>query len=257
MTSPRSLLTALTNSHDRLMGLIAGFSEGDLEGRSYDTDWTVAQVLSHLGSGAEIFSMILDAALAGDEAPGPEAFPPVWDRWNAMSPAEQADNCRVSDSRFQYRLGSLDDAQLASLHLSTFGMELDASAIARLRLGEHALHTWDVAVVGDPAAEVASDAAALLVDNLGQLVARAGKPEGGPLRVHVKTTDPERSFRLIVGDSVELTPTTDGDADAEVTLPAAAFVRLVYGRLDPDHTPAGLTTSGVELEQLRKVFPGV
>jgi uncharacterized protein (TIGR03083 family) len=201
--------------------------------------------------------MILDAALAGEEAPAREVFPTVWDRWNAMSPAEQADNCRVSDARFQHTLGSLDDAQLASLHLSMFGMELDASALVRMRLGEHALHTWDVAVASDPEAEIANDAAALLVDNLGQVVARAGKPEGGPLRVHVKTTDPERSFRLIVGDNVELTPTTDGDADAEVSLPAAALVRLVYGRLDPDHTPAGVTTKGVELELLRKVFLGI
>jgi hypothetical protein len=39
-------------------------------------------------------------------------------------------------------------------------------------------------------------------------------------------------------------------------LPAEAFVRLVYGRLDPDHTPP-VETGGDELDALRKVFPGL
>jgi hypothetical protein len=39
-------------------------------------------------------------------------------------------------------------------------------------------------------------------------------------------------------------------------LPAEAFVRLLYGRLDRDHTPAGITTDGLTLDQLRAIFPG-
>jgi hypothetical protein len=38
-------------------------------------------------------------------------------------------------------------------------------------------------------------------------------------------------------------------------LPAEAFVRLVYGRLDPDHTPP-LTSRQVDLDRLRRAFPG-
>jgi hypothetical protein len=40
-------------------------------------------------------------------------------------------------------------------------------------------------------------------------------------------------------------------------LPAEAFVRLVYGRLDPDHTPDAVTATGVDLDLLRRTFPGV
>jgi hypothetical protein len=40
-------------------------------------------------------------------------------------------------------------------------------------------------------------------------------------------------------------------------LPAEAFVRLVYGRLDPDHTPASVVTDGGLLSLLRAAFPGV
>ena len=41
------------------------------------------------------------------------------------------------------------------------------------------------------------------------------------------------------------------------TLPAEAFVRLVYGRLDPDHTPSSVSADGVDLDLLRSAFPGL
>jgi hypothetical protein len=34
-------------------------------------------------------------------------------------------------------------------------------------------------------------------------------------------------------------------------------VRLVYGRLDPDHTPVSAQASGVDLDALRRAFPGL
>jgi hypothetical protein len=37
-------------------------------------------------------------------------------------------------------------------------------------------------------------------------------------------------------------------------MPSEAFVRLVYGRLDPDHTPVGVESP--ELDSLRRLFPG-
>src|SRR4051794_22643282 len=42
---------ALRSSVDRLRGLTARMSEQELTGRAYPSEWTVAQVLSHLGSG--------------------------------------------------------------------------------------------------------------------------------------------------------------------------------------------------------------
>jgi hypothetical protein len=42
-----------------------------------------------------------------------------------------------------------------------------------------------------------------------------------------------------------------------LTLPGEAFVRLIYGRLDADHTPAPIDAEGVDLDDLRAAFPGV
>jgi hypothetical protein len=39
-------------------------------------------------------------------------------------------------------------------------------------------------------------------------------------------------------------------------LPAESFCRLVYGRLDADHSPA-VPANGEVLDLLRRVFPGI
>ena len=75
----------------------------------------------------------------------------------------------------------------------------------------------------------------------------------------VLTSDPAREFVLDVGpEGVSLQPAPAGaQTDAQLRLPAEAFIRLVYGRLDPDHTPPGVDISGpVDLDDLRAVFPG-
>jgi len=76
--------------------------------------------------------------------------------------------------------------------------------------------------------------------------------------VHVTTTDPERQFTLeATGEAVTLTPSDDADESLpEMRLPADAFVRLVYGRLDAAHTPP-VETSDVDLDELRPLFPGL
>src|SRR5450631_2349461 len=143
--------------------------------------------------------------------------------------------------------------------LTFFGGERGLGDLAQMRLGEHALHTWDVAVARDDKATVAEDAVELIVDTLPVLASMIGKPASEPLRVHVTTYDPERRFQLDAGpDGVSLSPAAPSPlppGGAELRLPAEAFVRLVYGRLDDEH-PAPAETAHVELGTLRGIFPG-
>jgi hypothetical protein len=124
-----------------------------------------------------------------------------------------------------------------------------------MRVGEHAVHTWAVAVALDPAATVAPDAVGLLIDTLGPLAARTGKPDGKQRRVRVVTSDPKRQFVLETGEAVSLEESDGEPGLPELRLPAEAFVRLVYGRLDPAHTPP-VEADGVDLDELRAIFPG-
>jgi uncharacterized protein (TIGR03083 family) len=252
---PGPWLDALRHSHDTLRAVTEPLSAGQLQQRSYTREWSIAQVLSHIGSQSEVFGLFLDAGLSGEDPPGRDAFPPIWDAWNARSPQAQAADAVAADGALVGRLESLDAGQRERFRLAVFGMDLDMTGLLRMRLGEHAIHTWDVAVALDPAARVAPDAVGLLVDTLGQLAARAGKPDGTRLRLHVSATGPERDFTLESGETVTLAPSEGEESPPELRLPAEALVRLVYGRLDPAHTPP-VETRGVDLDELRRLFPG-
>jgi uncharacterized protein (TIGR03083 family) len=252
------LLAALHDSHDRLAAVVSGLANDQVTVTSYADEWSVAQVLSHLGSGAEIFEMFLAAGLTGEPAPGMEQFQAVWGTWDAKDPLDQARDAVAADAAFLARLDGMSESDRAAWRMSLFGAEQDLGGIARLRLGEHVLHTWDVAVTFDDQATVPPDAAALLVDGLDGLAARSGKPVEPALRLHLVTHDPDRAFSLVAGpDAVQLSPTgpDPADHDGSLHLPAEAFVRLVYGRLDADHTP-DVHAQGVELDAVRAVFPG-
>src|SRR6202035_617843 len=123
-----------------------------------------------------------------------------------------------------------------------------------LRLSEHAVHAWDVAVTLDPAAKVAPDAVDLLVDRLPMLAGFLGKQAPAPVAVAVTTTaGPQRAFTLDTG-GVTLAPAGEDDATAAaLALPAEALLRLVYGRLDDEQD---VQASGVTLTELKSVFPG-
>jgi uncharacterized protein (TIGR03083 family) len=256
--SPAPWISALRHSHDTLQAAVEPLDSGRLEELSYASEWSIAQVLSHLGSQAEIFWMFLDAGLNGQDAPGPEAFGPIWDTWNAKSPQAQASDSLRADLATLERFESLDAGEQARLRLHAFGMDLGAADIARMRLGEHAIHAWDILVALDPEATVAPDAVALLVDQLDQLVGRTAKPDGKERKIRVSTSDPERQFILETGDAVTLKADDEGTPElglSELRLPAEAFVRLIYGRLDEAHTPP-VENAGVELDELRQIFPG-
>ena len=261
----RAWIAALRHSHERLSDLVRLLSPEDLRAQSYCRDWSVAQVLSHVGSGAEIALLMLPSALGQAEPVSRDGFPPIWDKWNAKGPDEQAADALAVDGQYVEALEQLGDEQLAAIRMPFLGMDLDSVGVIRLRLGEHAVHTWDVAVFTDHGAVVAPDAVALLIDIVPQFLGpRLGKPQDPPLRARIRTTDPQRDYLLVAADAVTMTdwPGEGAAAEpagadtAEVFMPAEALLRLAYGRLDPDHTPAGVAASPADLDRLRAVFPG-
>jgi uncharacterized protein (TIGR03083 family) len=256
-------IATLRRSHDNLASLVEPMTPDDVRGQSYDRDWTNAQVLSHLGSGAEIALMMLPGALGEGPPASRDAFPAVWDVWNAKSPDDQAADALATDEKHVQRLEQLTDEELASARMDFLGMQLDATGIIRLRLGEHVLHTWDLAVMLDPATTVQADAVDLLIDNVPQFLApRLGKPLPEPFRVRITTTEPARDYLLSSDESVSVVnwpgeSEASGDGDVpHVVMPAEALLRLSYGRLDADHTPASVSADPEVLDRLRAIFPG-
>jgi uncharacterized protein (TIGR03083 family) len=220
---------------------------------AYPSEWTIADTFSHLGSGAVISRRRFEDSIAQRET-DPAFNGSVWDEWNAKDPASQVADCLVSDAALQSSLEAATEEQRNDFRFSMGPFAFDFDGMVGLRLSEHVLHTWDAEVARVPDAALPNDAANAILDSIQFIVARTGKSLGDDRSVSVRTFDPPRDFELILGaDEVEIHERPfEGSPDLE--LPAESFVRVIYGRLDDEHTPAAV--GGEVLDDLRRIFPG-
>jgi uncharacterized protein (TIGR03083 family) len=249
-------IAELRANHDRLAGEVSGLAEAQLTGPSGASEWTIADVLSHLGSGAEIGWYPLKAAATGETVEAPENQE-VWDRWNGMAPVDQASSFVEYDEQSVATFEALSPEQRdgITIDLGFLPEPVTLATLAGMRLNEQTLHGWDAEVGLDPAATLSEESAALVAEHFSStmtfLLGFVGKAEGvGPARVGVG------GYTIVIADAVSFEA---GDADTTATFhgPLEAAIRLLAGRLTPQHTPDGVTVDGnVSLDDLRKVFPG-
>jgi uncharacterized protein (TIGR03083 family) len=251
-------IAALRANHVVLEAVVSGLSTDQLNGPSGASDWTVAQVLSHLGSGAEITLNTIGAAVPGASV-GSEDNQTIWARWDAASAEDQAAWFLDHDERLLTLLEGTTPEQRQSLTVDMGFLPEPASLglAVGMRLNEVAAHAWDVRVGVDPAAALDEESAALLARHfsgeLGFLLGFVGKPDLLEQRAVVAVD----GYQLVVDDSVALASGADQDGTATFTGPLEAAVRLLSGRLRPEFTPAGVDVTGnVTLAELRTVFPG-
>lgn len=250
MTNP---LPVLRESIVHLRSVIESNGELDPGASAYPTEWSIADTMSHIGSGAVILKQRFEDVVTGHESDA--GFnQSVWDEWNAKLPVDQVSDALVADRAFLLAVEALPEEKRKTFRLVMGPFDLDFDGFVALRLGEQALHTWDVEAALDPTATLSSDVAAVILQNLGRLVGFTGKAHGETKEVSVRTIEPTRDFTIVFsGDAVSLIDASHTGA-IDIELPAEAFVRLVYGRLDEQHTPSGLNNP--VLDALRTTFPG-
>jgi uncharacterized protein (TIGR03083 family) len=260
-TAADQIIAALRAGHEELAALVTDLKGDDLRRPSGASEWQVSQVLSHLGSGAEINLAALDAARSGRPGPDGDFNRGVWQRWDAMSPEEHAAGFLAANQRLVEAYESLDAPTRASLRidLGFLPEPVDVATAGRFRLSEFALHQWDAEVAFNPFAAVTPVAVPLLLDQIGGMLAWTSKPEqlaGRQSTLLLRLREPERTYGLRLGERVELTDAPE-QQNGELTAPAEAWLRLATGRLGPQHTPDGVRVSGpVSLDDLRRVFAG-
>jgi uncharacterized protein (TIGR03083 family) len=211
-----------------------------------------------MGSGAEIGLASYRSALEGTPAPAPEFNQGVWDRWNAMSPEEQASGFLDADATLVETIEALtpDQRENLQIKLGFLPEPLGVATIAGMRLNEVALHDWDVRVAVDPAARLSDESARVLAEqfsgSMNFLLGFVGKADVLSRAAIVDA----HGFGLVVDGAVRLTPTAE-HATATFEGPLEALVRLLSGRLPETSTPETVRVVGnVSLDDLRRVFPG-
>lgn len=249
------VIAALRAHHDTLAGLVPDLTAQQLTGRSGASEWSIAQVLSHLGSGAEISRKPI-ASAAGEQVEA-EDNPTIWARWDGSSPAQQAAGFVEHDTAYVETVEALSPEQRDSLMIDLGFLPEPVPLVVALgmRLNEVANHAWDVQVGLDPQAEIDDESAAVLLELF-------TGPLAFLLGFSAKADRLDDEVRLAVpGGGLEITDTvvvTEAVADPNATFvgPRGAVVRLLSGRLTPDHSEGVAVTGDVALDDLRKVFPG-
>jgi hypothetical protein len=98
------------STYERLARRVRTLTDGQPTQPSGASECTFAQVLSHLGSSAEITLATVRAAQAGVDR-ATDAHEAVWARWNAMSPREQADGYRRAGQELDEACAEPDPTQ--------------------------------------------------------------------------------------------------------------------------------------------------
>lgn len=249
------VVASLRLHHDILTALLPNLTDEQLTGPSGASEWSIAQVLSHLGSGAEI-SRAPIARAAGEDVAA-EDNQEIWARWDAASPVDQAAGFVEHNAAYLETVEGLSAEQRSSLMVDMGFLPEPVPLLVALgmRLNEVANHVWDVRVGLDPNTEIDDETADLLVG-------LSAGPLAFLLGFTAKADQLADDVRLAVpGGAVEI---TDGvrivesvvDPTATFAGPAGAVVRLLSGRLTPTHSAGVEVTGNVSLDDLRRVFPG-
>jgi uncharacterized protein (TIGR03083 family) len=260
-TSVEPWLSALHESSARLAALTRDLSEAELSQPSFAGDWTIAQVLSHLGSAAEISANLVERGVAGGtETLGRAEVEPIWDRWNALGATQQRAEWIDSDARHLRLLDALDAEQRAALRVPYFAGLLDLPTYMGYRVSEQSVHAWDVEVALAPEATIPAPEVALLWDRLDMVATRfrdgATLSRLAPANIVVNRTDDRHPAALLLNSELHLYPCEPaGTTVAIVAGPTEALVRLVYGR-NRREVDDVTVTGAVTLEDLRALFPG-
>lgn len=248
-------IAALRAEHDVLAGLARTITDDQLAATSGAAEWTVAQVLSHLGSSAEIGRAPI--ARAAGETVVVEDNQAIWARWDGSAPRAQAEGFLEYNGRWLDTVEALTPEQRSSLTVDLGFLPEPVPLVTALgmRLNEVANHSWDVRVAFDPDAGVAADSAAVAVDLLagpvGFMLGFVAKP--AELAAPVSVAVPGAG--LVIDDAVTVVDHLEAPS-AKFNGPAEAFVRLVSGRLKAPHDKGVTIEGSVTLDDLRRVFPG-
>jgi uncharacterized protein (TIGR03083 family) len=240
-------LNALESSSARLRAIVEGLPADALAKPSYATGWSIAQVLSHLGSAAEICVALVQRGMTGDRTPpSPDETRPVWARWDGMSAVEQRSSWYEADRRHRELVATADPATI----IPYFAGPLGVPEYAGYRLSEQAVHAWDIEVMLDSKAFIPESE--LLWERLDLVVSRfhddGVKARLAPRRIGLP------GAALVIGDEVHLEPEHLQHTDAELTGDREAVLRLFYGR---NRIEDGVKVGGAaELADLRDLFPG-
>ena len=256
------VISTLKAETDRLIDFLSGLSPEDWERDSACTEWKVGDVVAHLAQGGSGSGTALARAQQGISDP-PEGA-------RFLDPGERASEL-TADRAITFRGGmagpellaafreGLDDLLDATGKLGPEDWEkpsfhrrgvIPVHENVTRRVQEIAIHGWDMRSAFDPAAEMTSGAAELIINVAQRWLNACFVPlEGGAnARFRFEVSDEFNMTEDVVleGDTFRTEPSGDAVPDVAFRSNASAYVLLIYGRLDisSGSTPVQLEIDG-------------
>ncbi|HEV3379909.1 MAG TPA: maleylpyruvate isomerase N-terminal domain-containing protein [Trebonia sp.] len=125
MSNADAVITALRSGYEGLADLVVTLTDAALAMRSGASEWDISQVLSHLGSGAEINQATITAAIAGKPNPGLDFAKSVWARWDAIGRRDRVDGFQSTNEALISLYEGLDEHARENLRSSPASSQPD------------------------------------------------------------------------------------------------------------------------------------
>ena len=205
--------------------------------------WKIADVITHLILGANVFGLSITNAVRGS------VEPPMG--WNPPSSPEQGLE-RLVDTRNAIHEDLFYDFNASCKRFNTLLLDLDESSYALptwhpyfvisvdrlidIRASELAIHSWDIRYPIDRNANLSARAKPFLLEFVRRWLRtgfQASEPLDTPIRYRFDLTDAEGGYDItITGDRFHHTPLDDDSpADVTFTCDTDTYILFCYSRL--------------------------
>lgn len=204
--------------------------------------WKIADVITHLILGANVFGLSITNAVKGI------VEPPMG--WTRPSSPEQGME-RLVDTRNAIHEDLFYDFNASCKRFNTILLELDEPSyplptwhpyfvisVGRLidiRASELAIHFWDIRYPIDRSAKLSDRARPFLLDFVWRWLRsgfRKGEPLDTPIRYRFDLTDADDGYDVTVsGNNFTHTPSDDSPADVTFGCDTDTYILYCYGRL--------------------------
>jgi len=250
MGSPSDRTAILKREAESFKSFLSGLPTEALDRPSACDRWTVADVLSHVGSQA--FALTITRGLAGEVSPPPGR--PAVSEHNEDAFAEsiaqraRANREQQGDGLLDWFRTNLDESvktfdrvgpdQWNILCYWPPGPE-PISTLLDMRIAELCMHAWDVRSKLEADYHLSEDSLGALMDTMPRAVRRAFRPEPEletPVRYRFSITSPTgNDFDIVVTEGgTRWEPATGSAADVTFRCDGETCVLVMYGRLTPD-----------------------
>ena len=265
MASPEQRVDLVKSQSQRIQTYLGVLSDQDMAQLSACDAWEVRDVVAHLTSAVDMYSVNISRGVRGDSTP-PDGFPPA--SVSALlarleSGAQRAISLRENMGD---QLLTTFAAQCEDLTQILEGVDardwqklcyhpakvISVSTYVDLRLAELAVHEWDIRSKLDASAQVSSECLPAVMDLMYAFVVgtlfRPGNKQSASGRFRIDLTGVVSSRHDIVVENGDSYMETAGNGPASVTFrcDAETFALLAYGRtsLDKAESEGRLTVEG-------------